>query len=74
MKRQHKEVRDAAGTWLTLAEVATYLKLSREKLYRLAQQARIPASKIGQQWRFRRDKVDAWMEEHENTRLRGHRR
>lgn len=34
-------------TWLTVKEVAQYLKLSTDLIYKLAQQGRIPASKVG---------------------------
>jgi excisionase family DNA binding protein len=47
--------------WLTLDELAEYLKLSRTKLYRMAQKGEIPASKIGAQWRFDREEIDEWM-------------
>lgn len=46
--------------WLTLEELANYLKLSKAKMYRMAQEGRIPASKIGSQWRFDREEIDAW--------------
>lgn len=47
--------------WLTLDELAEYLKLSRTKLYRMAQTGDIPASKIGAQWRFNRKEIDDWV-------------
>ena len=47
--------------WLTLDELAAYLKLSQSKLYRMAQEGEIPASKIGSQWRFDRQEIDEWM-------------
>jgi len=47
--------------WLTLDELAEYLKLSRSKLYRMAQEGKIPASKVGTQWRFDRQGIDEWM-------------
>ena len=47
--------------WLTLDELAKYLKLSRTKLYRMAQEGGIPASKIGAQWRFNREEIDDWV-------------
>jgi excisionase family DNA binding protein len=49
------------GKWLTIDELAEYLKLGRTKLYRMAQEALIPASKIGNQWRFDREEIDDWM-------------
>ena len=48
--------------WMTLQEVAEYLQLSKDLIYRLAQSGRIPASKVGSRWRFRRERVDRWME------------
>ena len=47
--------------WLTLDELAGYLKLSRSKLYRMAQDGEVPASKVASQWRFNRHEIDTWM-------------
>ncbi len=49
------------NTWLTLDELVRYLKLSRTNLYRMVQQGKIPASKIGFQWRFNRKEIDDWV-------------
>lgn len=54
--------------WLTIEQVAKYLQVSRDKIYKLAQQGKIPASKVGRMWRFKKDKIDAWLERQENTR------
>jgi len=47
--------------WLTIEELAEYLEMGRTKLYRMAQDGEIPASKVGNQWRFDRDEIDRWM-------------
>ena len=47
--------------WLTLEELTAYLKLSKTKLYGMAQRGEMPAVKIGSQWRFDREEIDAWM-------------
>ena len=47
--------------WLTLDDLAEYLKLGRTTLYRLAQSGEIPGSKVANQWRFDRFAVDAWV-------------
>lgn len=52
----HKE-----DKWLTMEELANYLKMSRTKLYAMAQKGEIPASKIGNQWRFDRNRIDEWL-------------
>jgi len=51
---------------MTIEEVASYLRLSKDTVYRMAQAGKIPASKVGQQWRFRREDVDAWLEQNKN--------
>lgn len=47
--------------WLTLDELAKYLKLSQSKLYRMAQNSELPACKVASQWRFDREEIDEWM-------------
>lgn len=48
--------------WLKIQEVAEYLQISAEKVYKLAQQGKMPASKVGGQWRFKRKRIDDWLE------------
>jgi len=52
---------------MTLAEVADYLRLSRDKVCRMAQTGVIPAAKVGTQWRFRHEDVGSWIEDDENV-------
>jgi excisionase family DNA binding protein len=47
--------------WLTLDELASYLKRGRSTLYRMAQNGDIPGTKIGRHWRFDRDEIDKWL-------------
>jgi excisionase family DNA binding protein len=46
---------------MTLEEVASYLRLSRDTVYRLTQAGTIPAAKVGNQWRYRKEEVDEWL-------------
>ena len=46
---------------LTVHDVATYLRLSEAKVYRLAREGCVPAFRLGKSWRFRKDLIDAWM-------------
>ncbi len=41
--------------------------MSRSKLYQMAQKGELPGSKIGTQWRFDREKIDAWMDDHSKS-------
>jgi excisionase family DNA binding protein len=45
--------------WLTLDEVTEYLRVSKETVYKLAQRGKIPGTKVGNQWRFRKDLLEA---------------
>ena len=47
--------------WLTLDELAAYLKRGRSTLYKMARNGQIPASKIGRSWRFDRGAIDEWL-------------
>ena len=43
---------------MTVREVAKYLKLDERTVYNLAIKGKLPAIKIGKQWRFRRSQID----------------
>ena len=47
---------------MTLREVAKYLGLHVMTVYKLTREGRVPAAKIGGQWRFKRDVLDGWLE------------
>jgi len=49
---------------MTLEEVATYLKLKPQTIYTWAQEKRIPAAKLGKEWRFKRSIIDEWIVQH----------
>lgn len=54
--------------WITVAEVARYLKLSDMMIYKLAQAGEIPAAKIGNRWRFDRDEIDDYVSSQKGNR------
>ncbi|MEA3335565.1 MAG: PocR ligand-binding domain-containing protein [Chloroflexota bacterium] len=47
---------------LTTRELQTILQVDRTTIYRMADSGRLPAMKVGNQWRFRRDQVEAWLQ------------
>ena len=51
--------------WITLEELAGYLKLSHASLYKMAQNGEVPAIKLGRHWRFDRETIDRWMHQKE---------
>ena len=49
---------------MTLEEVAKYLKLKPQTIYVWAQKGKIPAVKLGKEWRFKRSIIDEWFNSH----------
>jgi len=47
-----------ASTIMDIKEVAHYLKIKEQTVYRLAQKGKIPAVKIGGQWKVKREHLD----------------
>ena len=52
---------------LTLEELAAFLKVSRDTVYRMAQKGKIPAVKVGNQWRFAQSEVMNALKAKRNT-------
>ena len=46
---------------MTVRDVASYLRLSEAKVYRLAKEGCVPSFRLGKSWRFRRDLLDDWI-------------
>ena len=47
--------------WLSVDEIATYLGIKRETVYKWIDEKQMPAHKVGRLWKFRKDEVDAWV-------------
>lgn len=52
---------------LTVKQVADYLKIDKFTVYRLVTQGKIPAYKVGSQWRFNKKLLDAWLRQNLNV-------
>lgn len=52
---------DLNEKWITLEEATEYTNIGKTNLYTLAQQGRIPASKVGKKWSFEVKKLDEWL-------------
>ena len=61
MSRNDREL--APNEILTIDEVAEYLRLTPQTIYKWAQERRIPAVKLGKEWRFRRSVIDKWFDD-----------
>jgi excisionase family DNA binding protein len=49
-------------SFLTTEEVLEYLQVNLRTVYRLIKAGKIPAIRVGRQWRFRKRDIDAWLE------------
>lgn len=56
-------LRDRLGEMMTLREVAGFLRVSTQTVYKMAKNRTIPAVKIGNQWRFERHRMALWLAE-----------
>ena len=48
---------------MDIRQAADYLGISSDTLYKYASDAFIPAFKLGNRWRFRRSRLDEWMDQ-----------
>jgi excisionase family DNA binding protein len=48
---------------MDIKELSEYLGIGKSKIYALIRAKKIPASRIGRQYRFSKDVIDAWLKE-----------
>ncbi len=56
---------------MTVEELGQYLRFTKKTIYRLLRQGSIPATKIGNKWRFDKEVIDKWLH-HNMERVRAH--
>lgn len=49
---------------MTVEQLSAYLQIAKSSLYKLAQEGKLPGQKVGKHWRFRKDAIDRWLEDH----------
>ncbi|HXV79762.1 MAG TPA: response regulator [Candidatus Binatia bacterium] len=59
-----------SGDLQTPEQVARYLNVNKFTVYRLISQKKIPAFKVGNQWRFKQNLIDEWVMAKSNMRDR----
>jgi len=47
--------------WLSVDEIAAYLGIKRDTVYKWIADKRMPAHKVGRLWKFRKEEVDDWV-------------
>ncbi len=53
---------EQVGNLMTIDEVAGYLRVKKRTVYDWVKKGKIPAMKTVGLWRFRRDRIDQWLE------------
>ncbi len=52
---------ELSDRWLSVEEVAQYLGISKETVYRWLEKKKIPAHRVGKLWKFKTKEVDQWI-------------
>jgi len=47
--------------WYSVKEIAEYLGVSKETVYRWLDKKKIPAHRVGKLWKFKPEDVDVWI-------------
>ena len=61
MEEPSAQIREEYVSIMNVHDVASYLRLSDAKVYRLAKEGSIPSFRLGKSWRFKRDLIDEWI-------------
>ncbi len=51
------------NTLMDIKQVAEYLQVNVATIYNWAQKGKLPGIKIGRIWRFRREDIEAWLDQ-----------
>lgn len=46
---------------MTVKQVAEYIQIDAQSVYKMAQRGKIPCAKIAGQWRFKKSILDEWL-------------
>jgi len=48
---------------MNIRQASQYLGVSPDTLYKYVSEAKVPAFKLGNRWKFKKSKLDQWMED-----------
>ena len=58
----------------TVQELATYLRMKPVTIYKHAKAGKLPAFKVGANWRFKKSTIDRWISDQEVNGKNGSRK
>lgn len=47
--------------WLSVDDIATYLGVTRDSVYRWIDKRNMPGHRVGRRWKFQKAEVDGWV-------------
>jgi excisionase family DNA binding protein len=56
---------------MDIRQASDYLGISADTLYKYASEGSVPAFKLGNRWRFKRSRLDEWMDRESDRRSAG---
>ncbi len=65
---QHDKAKKAV---MNVVEVSEYLSVHPQTVYKYTREGKIPAFKIGDDWRFYTDSIERWIKEKEEYNIAG---
>ena len=48
--------------WVSVEEIAEYLGINRDTVYKWIERKKMPAHKVGRLWKFKKSQIDSWVE------------
>jgi excisionase family DNA binding protein len=55
------EVHDMEDRWLSVDEIAAYLGIKADTVYKWITEKKMPSHRMGRLWKFRKEEVDDWV-------------
>jgi excisionase family DNA binding protein len=54
---------------MDIRQASSYLGISPDSLYKYASEGFVPAFKLGNRWRFKKSRIDEWMDQQSSASL-----
>jgi excisionase family DNA binding protein len=71
---RHMQKQERRPTIMTLEEVARFLRLNKSTVYRMAREGTLPAWKLGNVWRFKKEAIEEWIASSQQVHDEKHKR
>lgn len=62
MRRDHSQLESIMeDRWLSVDEIAAYLGIKRDTVYKWISEKKMPVHRLGRLWKFRKEEVNEWV-------------